>query len=157
MKKLEKGFTLIELMIVVAIIAILAAVAAPRFGTQIQKAQDAKGIQLVGTWRSAYQMYYADELSYATELGKAKKYVDEKALGATYKADGAAFADSTSEAAVVVGKSSKSATVTATGQTDIKGKAIAVFKIKSTSTTENSIVFDDDNGTDAKGTSWSAY
>jgi len=54
----KKGFTLIELMIVVAIIGILSAVAIPRFADMIQKANEAACKGNLGTIRSAVSIYY---------------------------------------------------------------------------------------------------
>ena len=53
MKQLQKGFTLIELMIVVAIIGILAAVALPAYQDYTVRAKVTEGLSLAGSAKTA--------------------------------------------------------------------------------------------------------
>ena len=59
-KKTLAGFTLIELMIVVAIIGILAAIAIPKFADMIKKSQEGTTKGNLASVRSALKIYYAD-------------------------------------------------------------------------------------------------
>jgi type IV pilus assembly protein PilA len=66
MLKNKKGFTLIELMIVVAIIGILAAIAIPNFMTYQCKAKQSEAKSILGALRTAQEVYYAENSTYAT-------------------------------------------------------------------------------------------
>lgn len=67
------GFTLIELMIVVSLIAILAAIALPSYSDYTRRARAAEAVALLGTWRSQLEQYYLDNRSYANAGGDCGK------------------------------------------------------------------------------------
>ena len=58
MKKIQAGFTLIELMIVVAIIGILAAIAIPQYQNYVARAQASEALSLSSGIKVAIAEYY---------------------------------------------------------------------------------------------------
>ena len=59
-KQLQQGFTLIELMIVVAIIGILAAIAIPAYQNYVIRAQVSEGMTLTGGAKTAVAEYFSN-------------------------------------------------------------------------------------------------
>ncbi|HFB5766218.1 TPA: pilin [Neisseria gonorrhoeae] len=102
MNTLQKGFTLIELMIVIAIVGILAAVALPAYQDYTARAQVSEAILLAEGQKSAVTEYYlnhgkwpedndsAGVASASKIIGKYVKQVEVKngVVTATMKSDG---------------------------------------------------------------------
>ena len=88
MKAIQKGFTLIELMIVIAIIGILAVVALPAYQDYTARAQVSEALTLAEGQKSAVTEYRSDRGAWPTtntEAGVASsisgKYVDSVEVG----------------------------------------------------------------------------
>lgn len=67
-KKNRKGFTIVELVIVIAVIAILATVLVPTFGNVIENAKNTALIQEIKNEHTNYTMEYATEDVYEEDV-----------------------------------------------------------------------------------------
>jgi type IV pilus assembly protein PilA len=65
-KKAQQGFTLIELMIVIAIIGILAAIAIPAYQNYTIRSQVTEGLSLADGWKTSISEYYAQNGAFPT-------------------------------------------------------------------------------------------
>jgi type IV pilus assembly protein PilA len=82
MKHLQKGFTLIELMIVVAIIGILAAVAIPAYQDYIARSQMSEAVNLLGSGKTPLAEYFADKGTWPAALADVMGNTTGKYTGA---------------------------------------------------------------------------
>jgi len=65
---MKKGFTLLELIVVIIIIGVLASLGIPQYIRVTEKARQAEGVRALGALRGAQQRYYARMSAYTTLL-----------------------------------------------------------------------------------------
>ena len=68
----QKGFTLIELMVVVAVIGVLSAIAIPQYQNYVARAQVAEGFSLVSSGKMAVAEYYNENGSFPKDNATAR-------------------------------------------------------------------------------------
>ena len=147
MSKMQKGFTLIELMIVVAIIGILAAIALPAYQDYTKRAKMSEAILAASACRTTITEIYQSGSSASApssngwgcenSAGSASKYVDTIQTSNTGVITVAVrgFGDTTIDTKVITLAPFKSDGTTALAVTDIGSGTVGVWKCGGTGTT----------------------
>jgi len=117
--KNEKGFTLIELMIVVAIIGILAAIAIPQFSNYRIKAFNSAAVSDLHTARLAEEAVFADYQSYGASVATGSFTI------ATAKAASKDGAKITTSGFVATTTAGQAAPITISKDVELQAKATA--------------------------------
>ena len=140
MSKVQKGFTLIELMIVVAIIGILAAIALPAYQDYTKRAKMSEAILAASACRTTITEVYqsgnsasgpaANAWGCENSSGSASKYVDTitTATDGTITVKVRGFGDSTIDGNQIQLKPYKADGTTAMAVADIGSTAVGVWK-----------------------------
>ncbi len=120
-KKMKKGFTIMELVIVIAVIAILAAVLIPTFSNIVDSANESAAMQEARNELTTYSVDHTDALTsdYVIESNGYYFLVDNGSFNAT-AAEGITNVNSTSNATVTVDTVSYTVTITTNDSTATK-------------------------------------
>ena len=73
----KKGFTLLELLIVVVVLAVLAGLALPQYLKTVGRAKEAEGWQTLASVRSAIIRYYSESETLPTDDGFGELDIDD--------------------------------------------------------------------------------
>jgi type IV pilus assembly protein PilA len=65
---IKKGFTLVELAVVIVIIGVLAAFAVPRFRASVERSKAAEAFNYLSSIQAAQERYHAKQGTYASDL-----------------------------------------------------------------------------------------
>jgi len=102
-RRLSSGFTLVELLVVVVILGVLAAIAIPQFASNTEDAKLAALDSSLAEMRNSVELYYHQ---HNAAYPGAKKYTDGSAATTTADAD-TAFVNQLTLYSAVTGKTSK--------------------------------------------------
>lgn len=81
MQRIQSGFTLVELMIVVAIIGVLASIAIPAYQDYTIRAQVSEGLNLASTAKNAISTFYTDRGVFPTNNTEAGIAAPDQIVG----------------------------------------------------------------------------
>ncbi len=121
MRRSKKGFTLLELIMVIVIIAILATLAMPTYFKTVERSRIAEAKKILGMIRSSQLRYYAEHAKFTTALNDLDIEVPASGKFFTFSALAPATASPTS----VIGQADRNANAqvfgTYTVQIDVSG------------------------------------
>lgn len=91
----RKGFTLTELIVVIVIIGVLAAISVPAMTANVDRARRSEAIAALGALRSSQKLYYSEKSVYAGTRGELASYIATGDLNGRYYNEGNYVANAT--------------------------------------------------------------